>query len=86
MLCVRTDVLGSQHGGVGGGLVTVGLDLHATGDTRDGFAARQIGDMDEGIVERGEDAGNAEDELALTDLGTKLCGVRSAFSSIIASL
>lgn len=24
------DVLGSQHGGVGGGLVTVGLDLHAT--------------------------------------------------------
>ena len=41
--------------------------------------------MDEGIVERGEDAGNAEDELALTDLGTKLCGVRSAFSSIIAS-
>lgn len=69
---LRTDVLGSQHGGVGGGLVTVGLDLHATGDTRDGFAARQIGDVDEGIVERGEDAGNAEDELALTDLGTKL--------------
>lgn len=28
--------------------------------------------MDEGVVERGEDAGNAEDELALTDLGTKL--------------
>ena len=84
-MCVRTDVLGSQHGGVGGGLVTVGLDLHATGDTRDGFAARQIGDMDEGIVERGEDAGNAEDELALTDLGTKLCGVRSAFSNIVAS-
>ena len=71
-LQVRTDVLGSQHGGVGGGLVTVGLDLHATGDTRDGFAARQIGDVDEGIVERGEDAGNAKDELALTDLGTKL--------------
>ena len=69
---VRTDVLSSQHGGVGGGLVTVGLDLHATGDTRDGFAARQIGDVDEGVVERGEDAGNAEDELALTDLGTKL--------------
>jgi hypothetical protein len=69
---VRTNVLSSQHGGVGGGLVTVGLDLHATSDTRDGFAARQIGDVDEGVVERGEDAGNAEDELALTDLGTKL--------------
>ena len=72
LLAADGDVLGSQHGGVGGGLVTVGLDLHATGDTRDGFAARQIGDVDEGIVERGEDAGNAEDELALTDLGTKL--------------
>ena len=50
-LRVRTDVLGRQHGSVGGGLVTVGLDLHATGDTGDGFAARQIGDVDEGVVE-----------------------------------
>lgn len=69
---LRTDVLGSQHSGVGGGLVTVGLDLHATGDTGDGLTARQIGDVDEGIVERGEDAGNAEDELALADLGAQL--------------
>lgn len=35
----RSDVLGSQHGGVGRGLVAVGLDFHATGDTADGFAA-----------------------------------------------
>jgi hypothetical protein len=69
---LRTDVLGSQHGGVGRRLVTVGLDLHATGDTRDGLATRQIGDVDEGVVERGEDAGNAKDELALADLGTQL--------------
>jgi hypothetical protein len=69
---IRTDVLGSQHGGVGRRLVTVGLDLHATGDTRDGLATRQIGDVDEGVVERGEDAGNAKDELALADLGTQL--------------
>jgi hypothetical protein len=71
-LMLRTDVLGCQHGGVWGGLVTVGLDLHATGDTGDGFAARQIGDVDEGVIERRKDAGNAEDELALADLGTKL--------------
>ena len=64
-LFLRTDVLGSQHGSVGGGLVTVGLDLHATGDTGDGFAAGQIGDVDEGVIERGEDAGNAENKLAL---------------------
>jgi hypothetical protein len=62
---VRTDVLGRQHGSVGGGLVTVGLDLHATCDTGDGFAARQIGDVDEGVVEGRENAGNAKDELAL---------------------
>ena len=37
LLATGGDVLGSQHGGVGGGLVTVGLDLHATGDTGDGL-------------------------------------------------
>jgi hypothetical protein len=40
--------------------------LTYTGDTGDGFAAGQIGDVDEGIVERSENAGNAEDELALS--------------------
>jgi hypothetical protein len=62
---LRTDVLSRQHGSVWGGLITVSLDLHATGDTGDGFAARQIGDVDEGIVEGRENAGNAENELAL---------------------
>ena len=64
-LRVRTDVLGSQHGGVGGGLVTVGLDLHATGDTRDGLATRQIGDMDKGIIEGRKNTGHSKNELAL---------------------
>lgn len=62
---LRTDVLGRQHGSVGGGLVTVSLDLHATGNTRDGFAARQIGDVDEGVVEGSENSGNTENKLAL---------------------
>ena len=39
LLAAGGDVLGSQHGGVGGGLVAVSLDLHATGDTGNGFAA-----------------------------------------------
>jgi hypothetical protein len=64
-LVPHTDVLGCQHGSVWGGLVTISLDLHATGDTGDGFAAGQIGDVDEGVVEGREDAGNAENELAL---------------------
>ena len=42
LLAAGGDVLGSQHGGVGGGLVAVGLDLHTTGDTGDGFAATGI--------------------------------------------
>jgi len=31
----------------------------------------EIGDVDEGIVERGEDTGNAKDKLALTNLRTE---------------
>ena len=51
LLAALGDVLGGQHGGVRGRLVAVGLDLHAAGDTGDGFAARQIGHVDEGVVE-----------------------------------
>lgn len=71
-LAASGDILGCQHGGVGRALVTVGLDLHATGDTGDGFAARQIGDVDEGVIERGKDTGNTEDEFTLADLGSEL--------------
>lgn len=64
LLATSSNILGSQHGGVGRGLVTVSLDLHTTGDTADGFTAGQIGNVNEGVVERGEDTGNAKDELA----------------------
>jgi hypothetical protein len=39
LLAAGGDVLGSQHGGVRGRLVTVGLDLHATSNTGDGLTA-----------------------------------------------
>lgn len=42
LLAAGSDVLGGQHSGVGGGLVTVSLDLHATSDTADGLAATGI--------------------------------------------
>jgi hypothetical protein len=113
LLAADSDILGSQHGGVRRRLVTVGLDLHATGDTGDGLTAtgitqvslctiflicqipqflsssrfqgggsdvRKIGDVDEGVVEGGEDTGNAEDELAWKDVllvhvpGCDFCG------------
>jgi len=41
-LATSRDILSRQHSGVRGGLVTVCLDLHATCDTSDGFAATGI--------------------------------------------
>lgn len=42
LLAADGDILSSQHGSVGGRLVTVGLDLHTTGNTGDGLAATGI--------------------------------------------
>lgn len=42
LLAAGSDVLSSQHGSVGGGLVTIGLDLHTTGNTADGLTATGI--------------------------------------------
>jgi hypothetical protein len=42
LLAADSDILSSQHGSIGGRLVTISLDLHTTGDTADGFAATGI--------------------------------------------
>jgi hypothetical protein len=39
-----------------------------TGDSYDSFLARQIGDMDKGIIEGCKDVGHAEDKFTFTDL------------------
>lgn len=70
LLATHSDVLGGQHGSVGGGLIRVGLDLHAASDSGDGFTAGEISDVDESIIERREDTGDAEDKLALAVLQT----------------
>jgi len=86
LLALGSDVLGGQHGGVRRRFVSVGLDLHSTGDSGDGLLAREIGDVDEGVVEpgrqwvefadkwshaRSEDVSNAKDVLTLGDLGAE---------------
>ena len=38
LLAARCDVLGCQHGRVGRGLVSIGLDLHATSYAHNSFA------------------------------------------------
>lgn len=71
LLALDSDVLGGQHGGVRRRLVTVSLHLHPTGDADNGLTASQIGYVHKGVVEGGKDAGDAEDELTGTDLGTE---------------
>lgn len=46
-----------------------------TSNAGNGLTSRKIGDMDEGVVEGGEDASNTENELALSNLGTERNGV-----------
>lgn len=42
-----------------------------TGNTSDGFLSGQIGNMDKSVIEAGVDVRNTENELALSNLGTK---------------
>ena len=37
LLAADGDILSSQHGSIRRRLITIGLDLHATSDTSDGF-------------------------------------------------
>ena len=69
-LAALSDVLGGKHSSVGGGLITVSLHLHTAGDAGQSLTAREIGDVDESVVEGGEDVSHAEDVLAFRDLGS----------------
>jgi hypothetical protein len=60
LLAASGNVLSCQHGGVGRRLVAIGLDLHAASDANDGFLARQIRNVDKGVVERSENVGDAK--------------------------
>ena len=65
LLAASGNVLGGKHGRVGRRLVAVGLDLHAAGHAHQRLLARQVRHVDEGVVEGGEDVGDAEHQLAL---------------------
>jgi hypothetical protein len=45
LLATDSNVLGGQHSGVGAGLITISLHLHATSNTGQRFLARQIGNV-----------------------------------------
>eukprot|EP01056_Protomagalhaensia_sp_Gyna25_P001641 Protomagalhaensia_sp_Gyna_25__1640@NODE_184_length_4560_cov_95_754258_g143_i0_p4_GENE_NODE_184_length_4560_cov_95_754258_g143_i0NODE_184_length_4560_cov_95_754258_g143_i0_p4_ORF_typecomplete_len110_score9_90_NODE_184_length_4560_cov_95_754258_g143_i018242153 len=58
------NVLSGKHSGVWGCFISVGLNLHATCGSGDGFTAGQICDVDEGVVERGKDVGDSDDVVS----------------------
>jgi hypothetical protein len=68
-LATRGDVLRGQHGGVRRALVAIGLDLHASRDSDERLAAREVGHVHEGIVEGCEEVGHGEYLLALDEVG-----------------
>ena len=61
--------MGGKHGCVGGGFITIGLDFHTTSDTNEGFSSREISNMNEGVVEGGEEMGDGEDFFTLDEVG-----------------
>jgi len=69
---LAANINGSQHGGVGGRLFSVGLDLHTTGDAGVGFTAGKIGHVDEGVVEGGLDV--TDTKSVVSGLATNLRG------------
>merc|ERR1740130_1201009 len=79
LLAAGRNVLRCKHGGIGRRFVAIRLDFHATGDTDDCLATRDIGDVNEGVVERGEDVRHPEDDLALAHLRAEGYGLHFGF-------
>lgn len=72
LLASRGDVLGGKHSSVRAGLVTIGLDLHSSGDTGDGLSSGEIGHVHEGIVEGSENVSDTEGVLPVRNFGAIL--------------
>ena len=72
LLELLDDILRGKHRCVGRRLIAVGLHLHASGDAANRLAARQVRDVNERVVERRENMGHAEAELALANLWANL--------------
>lgn len=64
-------ILGSQHGCIRRGLISVSLHLHSTSYSADGFLARKIGNMDKGIIEGCKDVADTKYILSFSHLRSK---------------
>ena len=54
------DIDGGLHSCVGGRLITIGFDLHATSDSDEGLASSEISDVDKGVVPGGKDVADGK--------------------------
>jgi hypothetical protein len=66
-LALFGNVLGGKHSGVRRGFVSVGLDLHSSGDSHQSLSSRQIGDVNECVIEGREQVRNTEDFFSVLD-------------------
>jgi hypothetical protein len=66
-LALLRHVLGGEHGGVGGTLVTIRLHLHPTRDADQSLPAGEIRHVDERVVEASVQVGDSEDLLPLQE-------------------
>lgn len=64
-------ILGSQHGCIWRGLLSVSLHLHSTSYMADGFLAREIGNMDKGIIEGCKNVADTKYILSFSHLTSK---------------
>ena len=62
---LAANVDGSQHSSVGGGLLSVSLDLHSTSDSGVGLTSGQVSNVNEGIVECGKDVADTKSVFGL---------------------
>merc|ERR1712110_204456 len=72
LLAPRSNVLSRLHSSVWAVLVSIGFDLHTTGDTGDSFLSGEIGDVNEGIVVTGVKVAHAKNVFSVGDLRSKL--------------
>ena len=66
-LALFGDILGGKHSSVRRGFVSVGLDLHSSGDSDKSFSSGQVGDVNECVIEGGKQVSNSEDFFSVLD-------------------
>lgn len=69
-LALFGDILGGKHSSVRRGFVSVGLDLHSSGDSDKSFPSGQVSDVNECVIEGGKQVSNSEDFFSVLDAET----------------